>query len=483
MPIDNRVGGASSFTTNESANPGVTLDPGPHLAIVKNNLDSTRSGRIKVFIPTLGGDEDDPSQWRTVGYASPFMGMTTHKKQTNGKPPKDNTWDKAPHTYGMWVTPPDLNNHVLVVFANGNPMFGYYFASVIPNLSKHMIPAIAGSEFTDRKGLPADLQKSLVGKKYPVTEFNEHNDDFWDDKERSKFLSIKKPIHEPLVRVLLEQGLEDDLIRGVVGSTVQRESPSSCFGISTPGRAPTTEADLDPETGSPKFRLGGHSLVMDDGDANGNDAMIRLRTASGHQIMMNDSEGVLYIGNMVGTVWLEFTANGNVHLYAEDAINIRSKQSINMHSDRDINFHAANDVKIFAGNTIRQESQNLTIKANDSLEIYGGKYYQKSGSIMYIQSLAEGSWKSGGKLVFNADEIHLGKKIRQNGPVTVQPGLPEPNSVSTPTSIQPMGHPDTNKIGLKWLPRTFVNSTVEMVPTHEPWIEAANGVKVHNKRN
>jgi hypothetical protein len=481
MPLDTKFGSRQNYTTDDAANAGTVVDPGPHLAIVKENADSNRSGRIRVFIPALSNDENDPVQWISVRYASPFMGSTTYRKSKDGHPPKDNNWYTAPHTYGMWFTPPDLENQVLVVFANGNRSNGFYFACVMPNLSKHMVPAIARSDKLDKTSLAADLKRDLKGKKYPTTEFNEWNDGFWD--KRSKFLDIVKPIHEPLARVLLEQGLEDDLVRGTVGSSAQRESPSGCFGISTPGRASPDISGLDQKTGSPKFRLGGHSLVMDDGDASGNDCMIRLRTASGHQIMMNDSEGILYIGNLTGTSWLEFTSTGKIHLYSDDSINFRAKQSINLHSDKDINMYAANNIKMLAGRELKQEALKMTIKANESLELYGGRYYQKSGSIMVIHSVSEGSWKSEGKLIFHANEIHLSKKIRQNGPVTVQPGLPEPPSVEIPASLQPIAHPDATKVGLKWLPRAYVNSISEMVPTHEPWIESANGIKVHDKRN
>ena len=52
--------------------PGVRIDSGPFIGVIKNNIDPTRSGRLQVWIPDLGGDENDPKTWRTVSYASPF---------------------------------------------------------------------------------------------------------------------------------------------------------------------------------------------------------------------------------------------------------------------------------------------------------------------------------------------------------------------------------------------------------------------------
>ena len=58
------------------------------------------------------------------------------------------------------------------------------------------------------------------------------------------------------------QGLTADETRGLTTSSARREVPSSVFGISTPG-------PLDKGAVSGEFatsRLGGTSIVMDDGD-------------------------------------------------------------------------------------------------------------------------------------------------------------------------------------------------------------------------
>lgn len=519
MGTNSRFGSKQSPGRDTANTPGVRLDNGAYIAIIKNNLDPTRSGRMQVFIPDLGGDENDRTGWVTIRYASPFIGSTNIPKE---KREKKNDWSKNPHTYGMWFPPPDLEAQVLVVFASGNMSHGFYVGNIMPNLGNYMVPAIGGSDYLDKTYLDPELAANLPGARYPVTEFNEEIG-YWD--ERTDFIKIKKPIHESLARVMLEQGLEDDLARGVIRSSSQRESPSSCFGVSTPGKAPTDPSLLDDKTFSPKFRLGGHSFLMDDGSAEGDDNMIRLRTSGGHQIMMNDTEGTMYIGNMVGTVWLEFTNEGKVHLFANDAINIRSKQSINMHSDKDINMYAANDINMYAVNNIREESKNIHVKATDFLEEFGGKVQVSSGTYMHLESVTEGTWNDKTRLAFSADtDLTLKSKgtfgSHSSGPMRIKSESPlvisssigswnggaklqfsagvillntgsAPIAATSPIApsvpeippIPVLVHPETNKVGLKWLPRITVESTVEVVPTHEPWIKDINGVDVHNKRN
>ena len=119
------------------------------------------------------------------------------------------------------------------------------------------------------------------------------------------------PSHDMQLKNLYRQGLISDNQRGVISSSSQRESPSRVFGFSTPGRILNYNTEFPKEVFQ---RAGGHSLVMDDGDASGRDNLVRLRTSAGHQIMMNDSAGIIYIISASGKNWIEMGADGSVRL-------------------------------------------------------------------------------------------------------------------------------------------------------------------------
>jgi hypothetical protein len=80
MAIDQRAGTKVIKSLRREEAGGARVDPYPYIGIVKNNLDPTRSGRLQIYIPDLGGDEKDQLNWRTVSYASPYMGYTTNDK-------------------------------------------------------------------------------------------------------------------------------------------------------------------------------------------------------------------------------------------------------------------------------------------------------------------------------------------------------------------------------------------------------------------
>lgn len=115
---------------------GMKFNPGTYAGIVKENVDPLRLGRLRVWLPDGGGDEDNDKNWKWVTYASPFYG-STHNPNRN----TDNSDQQSEHTYGMWFVPPDIGNTVLCTFINGDPGRGFWFAvATTTNLSHNMVP-------------------------------------------------------------------------------------------------------------------------------------------------------------------------------------------------------------------------------------------------------------------------------------------------------------------------------------------------------
>ena len=73
---DRRIGTKVPIFARREDAPGMRIDSGPYIGKIKNNLDPTMTGRLQVWIPDLGGDEENALNWRTVSYASPFFGAS-----------------------------------------------------------------------------------------------------------------------------------------------------------------------------------------------------------------------------------------------------------------------------------------------------------------------------------------------------------------------------------------------------------------------
>jgi hypothetical protein len=367
MAIDNRIGTKVIKNLRMGDAPGINVSPYPYIGVVKNNLDPTRCGRVQVFIPEFGGNPDEPSSWRTVSYASPFMGYTSTELQQTDNPSIAESFDGVSHTYGMWMVPPDIGIEVIVIFVAGDPARGYWLACVNSKLSRHMLPAMASSTNvnTDNASRGA-LASYQTGAAVPVVEFNESK---IDNNTNPNFYNIPKPIHEVQYSRLKQQGLDNDTIRGTITSSSQRETPSHVFGISTPGRPTNDPADdplyvsklnagtLNEDYYRVKSRKGGHTFVMDDGSVLGVDQLVRLRTAAGHQILMHDTEQTIYISNAHGNSWVELSKDGSINVYSKSGFNLRSEGNVNIHSDQNINFNAV-------GNIYMNKAANLSAVTN-----------------------------------------------------------------------------------------------------------------------
>jgi hypothetical protein len=367
MAIDNRIGTKVIKNLRMGDAPGINVSPYPYIGVVKNNLDPTRCGRVQVFIPEFGGNPDEPANWRTVSYASPFMGYTNTELQQSDNPSISEAFDGVSHTYGMWMVPPDIGIEVIVIFIAGDPARGYWLACVNSKLSRHMLPAMASSTNvnTDNASRSA-LASYQSGAAVPVVEFNESK---IDNSTNPNFYNIPKPIHEIQYSRLKQQGLDKDSVRGTISSSSQRETPSQVFGISTPGRPTNDPADdplyvtklnagtLTEDYYRVKSRKGGHTFVMDDGSVLGADQLVRLRTAAGHQILMHDTEQTIYIGNAHGNSWVELSKDGSINIYSKAGLNIRSEGNVNIHSDENINMNAS-------GNIYMNQAANLSATAN-----------------------------------------------------------------------------------------------------------------------
>ena len=333
----------------------VRKDPGPYIGTVVNNEDPERMGRLEVIIGSNTGTdtgfssspEGYSSQTVTCHYMSPFYGTKT-SANLYGNDTDANDYKSSRHSYGMWFTPPDIGTKVMVIFVEGDSNQAYWMGCIPePNLN-FMTPGIASSTNTGAQAIgdfDQNKEQMYGTNNVPAGEINTRI-------QAQSSTVIKQPIH-PFAETLRQEGLIQDTVRGTTSSSARRESPSQVYGISTPGRIDTLSKAVKVGTKDSAIlkqldRLTGHTFVMDDGDSVGDNQLIRLRSASGHQVLLNDSAGVVYIANGSGNAWMEFSSNGAIDIYAGGSISMRSAGDFNFHSDGNINMFAKNQIKMSA---------------------------------------------------------------------------------------------------------------------------------------
>ena len=452
-------------------------NPGPYLGVVKGNIDPTRMGRLKVHIPSLAKTSDpSENQLITCEYLAPFYGAKGGKYAKGA----GIEYADSQHSYGMWMVPPDLETKVLVIFAEGKMEQAYWMGCVQEPYTNHMMPGIASSTNTNDAldgtfegadaGFQDDKQSKYGSLNVPSGELNRNRQ---GALQNGNYESLPKPIH-PFAETLLQQGLSADDIRGNTSSSARRETPSQVFGISTPGRKDTTTTKENvgtKDSGAKDYvtRKTGHTFVMDDGAEDGTNQLTRLRTASGHQLLMHDTEGVVYLANGSGKAFIEMDRDGTISVYSDGGINMRSGRDFNVHSDMNINFHAKGQIN-FTSET------NVALNAEGYVFAMGEKGILNSSQKGSVRNYARdgiSSFTDGTQLHGAGGQIHLaGSQVHMNSigaSGTWGPSWLKPDAVGIKVTQGLIDIDDDNALA-QGKPNKIENkTTVSDFVTHEPY--------------
>jgi len=478
---------------------GKLPSPGPYLAEVTNHLDPDYMGRLEVVL-TKGLTNPITNQSNTypVRHLSPFSGSTSVRNEGTNS----GDFNDVQKSYGMWMVPPDIGTTVMVIFIDGDPNQGFWMGCVQDKYQNHMIPGIAASHQTEI----TEEQRRKYGTDYlPVAEFHKSSRDL----NNPNVNSFKKPVH-PFADRLLAQGLLLDTVRGVTSSSARREVPSSVFGISTPGPLDTSDGAKRGKIGytgnrrAPVSRLGGSTFVMDDGDINGQNELVRIRTRTGHQILMHNSQDLIYIANASGTAWIEMTSAGKLDIYAADSVSIHTEADFNFRADRDINLEAKRNINIRAMQNMETNVAGhhfLTVDDKSMISIKGSKDENigqtlklSVGQDVHLSAVqkvkmtsgqdmelgAAGAMKQGSNGNFNVSAggnyIETASQIHMNGPAAARPSTadtadhpPLLPTYSLPNRSASAGWADGNLFAA---PK--ISSIMQRVPTHEPYDQHEN---------
>ena len=494
-----------NYTRTTSNNNADFKNAGPYEAIVVNNLDTKYMGGLVVELlryTNSGGTPERSGQLLNVRYLSPFYGVTPNAALT-----ANDGYEHTQKSYGMWMVPPDVGTKVLVIFAEGNANFGYWIGCIPADYMNFMVPDGRASTENTTGITPPPLK----GRKLPTGEYNKSI----ESGSKVDPTLFAKPYNKDFTESLEIQGLLNDETRGTTTTSARREIPSMVFGISTPGPKDRRDGSPTVEIGTagnkvavPSNRLGGTSFVMDDGDerfvrtthaedgppiyknkgANetGGDRTIpqnelmRFRTRTGHQILMHNSEDLIYIGNARGTTWIEMTSDGKIDIHAQDSVSIMTENDLNITAERDINMEAGRNVNIKAAGRARGASSgrvqieskqdfNLHVGANSKITVGKNQHiavkqsqYIDTTKSLHVKSGQDNRLTAGGSTHINSAKEHRETAIylHMNGPNAAQA-----NPAKQVEQLSTVTLPRVVPGGLI----SGYESILARAPQHEPW--------------
>ena len=376
--------------------------------------------RVYVYIPELGGqqkDEDiiaykeDRRNWILAQIGSPLLAATNRADTKKG-----DVYDNTQKSYGIFLPIPDINVTVIVAFPGGSIDQATIIGTIGPENRTFTLPGIPWTPTVDGDGPGAEKNWRTPG---------------WDHK--------KRPMHTPMSKHLEKQGLLLDGIRGTSTSGSHRAYPypTKAYGLTTPAQ---------------------HHFIMDDGytklspkEASGprphwnpkpgsvgqHNCLVRLRTAGGAQILLHDTEKLIYVITPDGKTWLEMSdgkpgETGKIDVYSSGDISFNAEESINLRAGDKVSIEAQNEVRVKSkgedGIKVEAILGSIDIRAKENYNVSA----DKEGNI-----LCAGNYKE------------TAARIDMNGP---------PAAEAAEIDVITL---DCNK--------TVPDSICNRVPEHEPW--------------
>jgi len=431
------------FFTNKEVD--VTL-PTIMRAEVVNTNDPDQMGRIQVHIVSSYSDKNLKNEFNFfawASYASPFGGMD--KTGTSG-PGSIGQSKNTPYgdastggvAYGMWGIP-KVGAHVLVCSINNDPNNLFWFACIYPDSTPHTMPHGRYSTRTPTgdtgpdgpltsaeqpiEPLYTNLHKAFRGSKdyewrtrgadYQVSGISAER-----QQDNGKVTGTESEIHDTEQQTLIEDNnntLGQDL-KYRQGYSLSRSDPTKTtddkFHVD---RYMDTDNNLESSVLS--FTTPGFNAIsLDDRPENNR---IRLRSSTGHQIIMDDTNERIYVSTSEGRNWIEMDADGHIYVYSQESISLRAEGDLNFTAGKSIRMTAATGIHVESQDEIRlhatkdlhirTEQQLFTLSEQDMHLQSSGTIHTKAASAYHIESIADFTIKgsnmvldSGGNVKFNA---------------------------------------------------------------------------------
>ena len=397
------------------------------LGTVVDTNDPQQMGRVRVVCQQWGDSwSSDVEELPWAIYVTPFGGQT--QVGTRGPGIQESEGGIA---YGMWAVP-TVGAQVVVMCIDGNPMTRMYFGCVYDQHVPHTMPH-GRFMYDDHPELektgasPAPYGPYTSTEKYiqPLTAnmkqaFGSKDEPNYEYRSRAADYTVSRvdisQIGSTYSKVQDDANVEHDGWTSTQGYQTSRSDPEV--------QSSYTDSNYDPmiySIVSPGF----HAFSMDDRQEN---CRLRLRTTSGHQIIMDDTNERIYIATAQGNNWIEMDQDGNIDIFTSNKLSVHAQKEINFTSDDTIRMYAKKGIHMHSDDEVRIEStkdihvrtsQNIRTKASQSILTEAGQTFSvKSGSDLKLESAAATHHLSAANMYCTAPQIHL------NGPTAASATAP-----------------------------------------------------------
>ena len=415
--------------------------------IVVDTNDPQNRARIRVYSPTMGDVPGAPIEYLPWCRQVTSLGGVVDTPTSMSRGAGIDSPTKGGVAYGMWGVP-KVGATVVVTCLDGDPANRIWIGCMHSMATEHTMPH---GRYIGDGGIDGPVSST-------------------EEPIQPLYSNLRKAFNGNTKSFEWNTRAADTSVAGLTQEAVDTGNMSSKKPDTRTGykesrinpdlKIPNSpEKNYDPQIYawvSPGF----HAISMEDSPDN---CRLKIRTASGHQIIMDDSNERIYISTAEGANWIEFDQDGTIDIYAEQNVSIKSARCINLTAAESIRLTAGTSVHVVAGNDIRTTSGAETqILAKTNMRLQSViDMFEEAGANINILSGEDTSVNTNGKLnvlskkstKITSSEMHLngGTFIRNtagdiffNGPVA------DKSPKATPAETKPA-------------------LLTNRVPDHEPW--------------
>lgn len=351
--------------------------------VVRDTSDPQQMGRLKVWCPAIDGDVYTVEALPWATYISPLAGQAYDYPAgpaSKGAP--------GPVSYGFWAIP-KVGATVVIGFMYGDKNQRFYLGSYFPEHGNRSLPSGRNNDAGPQTDTFDVLQPAV---------------DSLDAQFQSDLSASEAQTRGAYERQVAQALTDKDGTEGYQKGVAEGGLDPQTYCITTPGR---------------------HSIIMQDNPANGR---VRIKTAEGQQVILDDANERIYVSTAKGQSWIELDQDGRVHVYAGDSFSLTTGGDFNLSAKGNVRIQAGGNIDLSATGHGRFSScKDISLSGDGGLNFTSGEAF---------------NLKASGNIIATGDNIHL------NGPQA---------------SVAPCA------------------DTPDVVPAHEPWTR--KGSKATRNKN
>lgn len=313
--------------------------------IVVSTDDPQQMGRVKAWCPSVDGPDYTVENLPWVMYISPLAGqIKDYPAGTSGAKSQGFV------SYGMWAIP-KVGAFIIVGFLYNDFNSRFYLGSYYPEHGNRSMPAGRNTPTGPQTDTEDPFEPALTNMK-------------------SHFMN-KLNASEAITRGVAERQVAQakDLKDGVEGY-----------------QKALTEKGLDPQTYC-IVTPGRHAIIMQD---NPETARVRIKTAEGAQVLIDDANERIYISTAKGKTWVELDQDGHIHVYGSDSVSVTTGGDFNVTAKGNINLRAGGNLNLLATGHARVSAcKDVSLSADGPLNISAGGQMNLLAAASIIQTGSE----------------------------------------------------------------------------------------------